>query len=175
MVAFYAAVLAVGYLPLLTAHFGRHNDYLLWACERWHGLAVFPETWHLLALGRPLGALLLNLQFTCLGSLPGFLVSRWVALGVTLIAAWLLADHLKRRPGVPWQTAVCAAACVFLVPASQLFVSWVTNFVPGTLTVVLSLLAYRALDGSREPASVRSRFEPWRRRPVRGGFILSRS
>jgi hypothetical protein len=158
-----AAIVVVSYLPLLTANFGRHNDYLLWACDTSGVLKQFPEMWHLLAIGRPLGAILLNLHFTCLHSLSDFVISRWVALVVTLVSAWLLAEHLMRRPRVPLPMAVCAAACVFLSPASQLFVSWLTNFVPGTLTVLVSLLAYRTLDGGQGDASVRASLLRWRR------------
>jgi hypothetical protein len=158
-----ATIVVLSYLPLLTANFGRHNDYLLWACDTSGAIKQFPEMWHLLAIGRPLGAILLNLHFTCLHALSDFVVSRAVALGLTLIAAWLLAEHLLRRPRMPLPLAICAAACVFLLPASQLFVSWLTNFVPGTLTVLLALLAYRTLDGGREDTSARVPLVRWRR------------
>jgi hypothetical protein len=158
-----AVAIVASYLPLLTANFGRHNDYMLWACDTSGALKQFPEMWHLLAIGRPLGAMLLNLHFTCLGSLSDFVISRWVSLAVTLVSAWLLANHLLHRPRVPLPMAVCAAACVFLLPASQLYVSWLTNFVPGTLTVLLSLLAYRILDGGQGDASVRASLLRWRR------------
>jgi hypothetical protein len=158
-----AAVLVVAHLPVLTANFAIHNDYSLWTSDRSSFITWFPETWHLLAIGRPLGAFLLNLHFSCLESLPDFLVSRWFALGVTLAAGGLLAEHFSRRLHLPAGTAVCAAACVFLLPASQLFVSWVTNFVPGTLTVLLSLLVYRLLDSGVEPLSLRLQLADWRR------------
>ena len=86
-----------------------------------------------------------------------------VALGVTLVAGGLLAEHLSRRLLLPTEMAVCAAACVFLLPASQLFVAWSTNFVPGTLTVLLALLVYRLLDAGVEPLSLRLQLADWRR------------
>ena len=55
MVAVRAAILVVAHLPVLTAIFAIHNDYLLWLCDRSTFIAWFPETWHLLAIGRPLG------------------------------------------------------------------------------------------------------------------------
>jgi hypothetical protein len=147
--------LVAGFLPLLCANFARYNDYVLWMCERSTGIAEFPEMWHLFALGRPLGAILLNLHFTLTRSLDDLLISRWVAMGATLLAAWLLAEHLERRTRLPSPMAACAAACVFLLPASQLYVSWVTNFVPGTLTVLLALVAYRMLDSGRDALAAR--------------------
>ena len=160
---FAAATLVVAHLPVLTAIFAIHNDYILWNSDRSTFITWFPETWHLLAIGRPLGAFLLNLHFSCLESLPDFLVSRWFAFGMTLAAGALLAEHLGRRLRLPTETAVCAAACVFLLPSSQLFVAWTTNFVPGTLTVLLSLVVYRLLDSGVEPLSLRLQLADWRR------------
>jgi hypothetical protein len=168
-----AAILVVAHLPVLTANFAIHNDYLLWLCDRSTFIAWFPETPHLLAIGRPLGALLLNLHFSCLESLPDFLVSRWFALGVTLAAAGLLAEHLSRRLRLPAGTAVCAAACVFLLPSSQLFVAWTTNFVPGTLTALLALVVYRLLDSGVEPLSLRLQLADWRRFVTAQALFLS--
>ena len=163
----------VAHLPVLTAIFAIHNDYLLWLSDRSTFITWFPETLHLLAVGRPLGALLLNVHFSCLESLPDFLVSRWFAFGVTLAAGGLLAEHLSRRLRLPAGTAVCAAACVFLLPSSQLFVAWTTNFVPGTLTVLLSLIVYRLLDSGVEPLSLRLQLADWRRFLMAQALFLS--
>ena len=80
---------------------------------------------------------------------------------------------MSRRLRLPAGTAVCAAACVFLLPSSQLFVAWTTNFVPGTLTVLLALVVYRLLDSGVEPLSLRLQLADWRRFLVAQALLLS--
>ena len=76
-----AALLVVAHLPVLTANFAIHNDYLLWLCDRSTFIAWFPETSHLLAIGRPLGALLAE---------PAFQLSRIASRfsGFSMVCAW---------------------------------------------------------------------------------------
>lgn len=143
---FAAGLVVAGFWPLATVEFGQHNDYSRWSYDAVAPVFGFPEGPHLVAIGRPLGAVLLNLHFFPIRSIVDFTVSRRIALAATLACAWLLGRFLERRAQLPAGFAACASACVFLLPSSQLYVSWVTNFVPGTLTVLLALAIYQLLE-----------------------------
>jgi hypothetical protein len=134
----------VAYLPICFMDFGIHNDYFIWSYN--HRKGVFPETHHLLMIGRPLGALLLNLHFYFIKTIGGLAVSRFVACACGFVCAWLLASYLNKRLQVAWFAAMVASVCVFTLPSMQLFVVWATNAVPGCLTVLLAILSYLLLD-----------------------------
>lgn len=134
------------YWPALTVEFGVHNDYSVWSYDKSDWFWGYPESAHLAAIGRPLGAVLLNLHLYPIRTIADFTASRWFAFFVVLFSAWLLARHLHRRVHLPGGFAALAAMCVFTLPSSQVFVFWVGNFVPGSLNVLLALLTYEALD-----------------------------
>jgi hypothetical protein len=134
----------VAYLPICFMDFGIHNDYLIWSYN--HRKAVFPETHHLLMIGRPLGALLLNLHFYFIKTIGDLAISRFLACACSFVCAWQLASYLHKRLQVAWFAALVASVCVFTLPSMQLFVVWATNAVPGCLTVLLAILSYLLLD-----------------------------
>lgn len=142
-----AAALALAcYLPALSTEFGMYDDYSIWRYEKSSVIFDFPESAHLVAIGRPLGAILLNLQFYLIQKVSDFTISRCCAFSLVFLSALLLMRHLKRRVNLPPGLAACAAVCTFLLPSSELFVFWSTNLVPGVLNVLVALLTYEALD-----------------------------
>ena len=134
------------YLPAFVTSFGMHNDYSFLGydpSENWLG---FPETDHLFAIGRPIGAVLLNVHGLFLRSLESFDCARFVSLVVSLVSAWLVLRYLADQLQVDVVVSTAIAFCMLLLPSGQVYVLWLTNFVPGALNVLLSLLCYRILE-----------------------------
>src|SRR5262245_35826763 len=84
---FSSVVLSGVLMSALRARYGFHNDFSFFTYDAHAYRWGFPETAHLVAIGRWLGALLLNLHFHLLSSLDGFTESRWVAVIVTAASA----------------------------------------------------------------------------------------
>src|ERR1017187_7708416 len=61
-----SALFLLIFAPSLFLDFGVYNDYWLWSYNHHKCCFSFPETAHLFWVGRPLGALLLNLHFLSL-------------------------------------------------------------------------------------------------------------
>jgi hypothetical protein len=122
--------------PLL---FGIHNDYSAWSWP-------FNETKFLFAIGRPVQAILLNLQFWPLHTVADF---SWARMASALFAAagFLLTQHVLRTTS-NWRIAILASFLIWTLPPSLLYVLWLTNFVPGTLTAILATFSYYIVNYS---------------------------
>ena len=134
------------YLPAFVTTFGIHNDYCFLGYTPSSSWLCFPETNFLMALGRPLGAVLLNVERIFLHSLGSFFYGRLVSFALSLGSAWLIVRHLTDRLNIEPLVASAIGFCFVLMPACQVFIMWLTNLVPGSLNVLLSLLFYGALE-----------------------------
>lgn len=145
--AIVAFLLLLIYLPIFSIDFGIHNDYSLWSYDKTQDwLLSYPETKFLMLEGRPLGALLLNVQFWFLNGISDFAVARFVSFIFALTSAYLLYSYLTKRLLMDSFWALSLVACIFTLPSVQLYVIWVTNFVPGTLNVFLVIVSYLLFD-----------------------------
>lgn len=142
-----AAIIGIGFLPILVSRFALHNDWSFLAGDvRFPWWYRYPESDHLFIVGRPLGALLLNVQGLLVTSLGAMLASRFVAVAFILIAAWIMYRFLTGSLGASRFPATALAASIALLPPFELYAAWSTNLVPGALTVALSSALYLWLD-----------------------------
>jgi hypothetical protein len=138
-------VLLLVYFPAFAFDFGIHNDYFAWTYP--HTLTnPFPETAHLVIIGRPVGALLLNVHFFFINSITDLAVSRAISFTVNLISACILYRYLTTRLSLDGYWSLSISIGLILLPAVQLYILWATNFVPGTLNILISFWLYRYLD-----------------------------
>lgn len=134
------------FLPAFITKFGMQNDYGFLGYSPAQDWLGFPESLHLFAIGRPVGAVFLNLHGFFLRSLTCFGPARFFSFAVMLGSAWLIFQHLATRLRVDRVIAAAMGICVLLLPAGQLYILWLTNFVPGALNMLFALLFYRILD-----------------------------
>lgn len=125
--------------------FAFHNDYFVWSYKAHKLLSSFPESVHLIKLGRALGAYFLNIHFLFLDSLRDMAVSRGFSILVTVVSVSLFAGWLRRFQ-LGSLVALMISLSVFVLPGHQLYVIWLANFVPGTLNVLIALISALLID-----------------------------
>lgn len=144
-----ALVLAV-YAPAIRSTYGFHNDYEYFCPNKnapwWRCLL---ESNHLLVIGRPIGAILYNVQGRLIRRIDDLRLSRIVQLGLTLLCMWIFAHYLAKRGILPRFWSILASFSVFLLPSNQLSVLSVTQLAPGPITLLLALLTYEIIDRVR--------------------------
>jgi hypothetical protein len=141
-----APVLLLVYLPAFVVEYGYHNDYLAFAYDHVSVLSPYPEARHLMSVARPLGAVLLNLQFYPIDSIAAFSAARAASFLVILLCALMVRDFLVRQLEVDGVWALLISLCLATLPPIQLYVLWAGNFIPGSVNVLLSLILYRYID-----------------------------
>lgn len=145
--AFAAGLFVIVFAPALLLQFGIHNDYWLWSYKHQCCLS-FPETRHLFWIGRPIGALLLNLHFMFFDTIQGLAGGRAFSLLVLIATLIATALVMERHARVPRLVSVTLSTLIFLLPGSLLYVLWLTNFVPGIFNVLVSCVAYALVSRS---------------------------
>jgi len=128
--------------------FGFHNDYLFFvplANQPWAG---FQETRFQFYIGRPVGALLLNLQMFTITGLTALKVWRGISWLLAAGSAVLLYTYGRRRLSLEHFWAAALAFGFLTMPPVQVYVLWATNVVPGTFNIFFSLCIYGLLDAA---------------------------
>jgi len=140
-------------LPIFVMEFGIHNDYSFLVFDRPEHLSFTSilfsfrdESPHLILVGRGINAFLMGVLSVLLDSVAELALVRFVSFVVTVLGAMLMYLFLRRRLAVAPFWAAAAAFGIFSLPSSQAYIIWVTNFVPGSLTVLLSACAYLVFD-----------------------------
>ena len=150
MLAFTAGVFCA-LAPNLIELYGIHNDYemAIYAGER---LSFFQESGHLMAIGRPVAALLSNIPMIPVRAFDDF---RWTRifstlsmcfLGVQMI--WICVQVLK----VKVVDAAALALATFLTPAFIYSIINTTAWAPHLVTIFLVFVAYAILSRSNVQA-----------------------
>ena len=127
------------FFSLLVIPFAHHNDANLWSYDQEHSL--FYEHDHLVRLGRFMGAHLLSFHLSLLNDdLFDLAISRAVAI---VFAAALLAwfSIMLHKLRLKKALAFFLSAAIFTLPGMQLYILWVTNFVPGIVTILLAMIS----------------------------------
>ena len=135
-------VLLVVFFPVFFLDFGVHNDYSVAAYDNHTCCKSYPETEHLVWIGRPLGAVLLNLHFFFLShDFNQFKFARLASFVVFLVLFWGVSRQFSRE-AADVTLSTLTAFSILLLPASILYVFWLTNLVPGTFNLLLATLAF---------------------------------
>lgn len=140
-------------LPLFVFDFGLHNDYSFLVAEKPGRLSFTnilfgfrDENPHLIMVGRPINAFLMGLLAVTLNGVKDLSVMRFVSFLVTFAAGGLTFTFLKKRLSLHPFWAVSAAFGIFALPSSQVYIIWVTNLIPGSLTVLVVCVSYLVFD-----------------------------
>lgn len=140
-------LLIIPFVPTFFMDFGIHNDYHI----NTHGILSYPETFHLFRIGRPLGALLLNLQFMCFRTIHHLAYGRLLAALFQLPVLWSIYFTVRQHIQASTSTILAIAALILLLPQSLIGVLWLTNFVPISISLFLVCAGYFLLDSKTLP------------------------
>ncbi|MBI4823516.1 MAG: hypothetical protein HY805_04715 [Nitrospirae bacterium] len=141
---FFSFSLAV-YLPAFIVDFAIHNDYSVWANEEKNFLG-FPETNWLVAVGRPINALLLNIQFFFIESIEDFAIARIVSFLTAVLFCLVIKRYLTSRFHLQPSFSAMLAFSILTLPSVQVYTVWATNFVPGSLNILIAVSSYYILE-----------------------------
>jgi hypothetical protein len=158
----------VVFTPAFLMEFGFCNDYTFLTPNAYEPWAGFPETRSLLHIGRPVGALLLNLQMLTIHSLTAIKMWRVISFLLASASAAILYGYSRHRLGLKDFWAAALAFGFLTAPPVQVYVLWATNVMPGTFNMFLSLCVYLLLDAAA-PDGLRSLFASGRRLLIGGG------
>lgn len=145
------------YIPAFMHDFAVHNDYMIWSYDNHKCCMRFPESTHLLSVGRPIGAILLNLHFATFTEIKSLAIGRAISLLTTICAYYLFCLTLVKNYRFPPLFSVITGFLIFLLPSAILYVVWLTNFVPGSFTALLSVAAYFLISWRREKLETNSK------------------
>ena len=137
------------YSPAFFIEFATHNDYYRWRYNPSLRLFGFPETKILFSIGRPLNALILNLEFRFIkASVASMSLARFISFLFIPLTAWFVVQYFKNELHIDHKWAFIIAFCIFISPPYQIFVLWLTIFAPGCVAVLLAALSYYMLNKS---------------------------
>jgi hypothetical protein len=133
-------------LPSFLMDFGIHTDYMRWANETGEGLFTYPESTFLYATGRLISTIIMNIQFSLINTLEDLAYMRFVAYLFTVFNAYLVFYFLTKNKGVGSVAASALVFCVFLVPAMQVPILFMSMFAQGPVTILLAITSYFLLN-----------------------------
>jgi hypothetical protein len=145
-------LLAVVAAPVFYAGYAIHNDYYAYLYQG----CCFPETNFLFLIARPLGAILLNVQFFLISGIEALRAARIAGFGLLFLV--FLFTYRKFVAIQPEQKflAWLAAFLIAILPGFLLNTIWVANHVPGLIGVLVAIWAYYLVDAAG-PENVRAR------------------
>lgn len=138
--AMIVVLLYLSFSPYLLFDFAFHNDYEIWSYDNKICCSGFPETPHLINIGRFLQVYLQGMYLWFFTDLRSLVFGRAFGILFACIAAIMLSSA-ARKNGMGKLTSAAFGAAVFLLPPAQVNLGWITNFVPGLLNAVLVLCA----------------------------------
>ncbi len=149
-------------LPIFVMEFGLHNDYAFAKFAIPDKLnftnilfAFKDESPHLVLIGRPVNAFLMGIITIFLTNIKMFAFIRFVSFVFTLFCACLVYNYLKKRLNVNHICALTLSFTLFALPSSQSYIVFITTFVGGPLTILITIFSYLIYD-----KAVNSAFKP---------------
>ncbi len=136
--ALIVVLICLSFSPYLLFDFAFHNDFEIWAYNNKICCSGFPETPHLIRIGRFLQAFLQNVYLSFFTDLRSLIFGRAFGIAFACIGAIMLSSA-ARKNGMDRLSGAAFGAAVFLLPPAQVNLGWITNFVPGLFNAVLVL------------------------------------
>jgi hypothetical protein len=143
-------VLLVAFAPLFFFKYSYHNDLGYWVGLPGSG---YYESEHLVLVGRPVGAALLNLQTAFVRLFSSIYVLtflRLVSLGLVAFLGAMLNRVLIEKTSLSRLQRIAFIGAMLLQPSWLLTVMWTTNLIPGAYAYVAGLGAAVALDRGQQ-------------------------
>lgn len=130
------------FIFILSGDYAMHNDYYRWGYNPHQG-ELYPETYVLFGEARPVGAILLNLEFFLIpATMGGFFGARIVSLGLLLLNGFIFYKILEIATNFSMDTRRWMSLAFILIPANILNTIWVSNMIPGHVAPLFGLLSF---------------------------------
>ena len=123
----------------LTHTFGFNNDYAIFNSKE------FVETSHLIAIGRPIQAYLLNLQIQYINDMESLRYMRVVIVATIAGCACIFFKYLSKYIEISRPSAFLLSILIFILPSMAVNSFWVAQSVPGVIPVYLAICAKYAI------------------------------
>ncbi|MBF0321375.1 MAG: hypothetical protein HQL62_00265 [Magnetococcales bacterium] len=160
----------VVFVPTFTVEYGLHSDHLnlvdksqvtplddgvTWSLRGDQLLSTkdlrrccdyFVESAWLRSIGRGLNAWIDNVYFLLFKHIHDFSLGRLANALLLGLSTAMFYRHMVQRMLVPVPMAAALSMGIFLLPPALLYVTWLSQFIPGILPVFLSVLFYSWLD-----------------------------
>lgn len=134
------------YTPYIYFNFGFHNDFEIWSYDNKVCCSGFPETPHLIRIGRFLQAYLQNIFLSFFTDLESLAYGRF--LGVLFAGlSGIILSSLARKNGMGRLPSAVLGAAACLLPPVQVNLAWLTNFIPGLFNLALVLVVSSIFPG----------------------------
>jgi hypothetical protein len=140
LIVFCAVV--IFYFPVLTSKFAYHNDYRIFTYDVSDCCLGYPETKHLLGVGRPILAILLNVQLLFISSMFSLQLMHFVSVVMIATAASILFLHLLYFLNISRLSAALLSFIIFTSPSMAINSFWVTNICSEILPIFAVIFAH---------------------------------
>lgn len=130
------------FLPTFSHQFGYINDYTIFEYDNHLCCFGFPETTQLFAIGRPLQAILLNIQLLFVSDIQSLQWMRLFCVFLIGIVATLFFLYVQSNLNIRRYSAAFLALLIFTLPSMVINSFWVAQSVPGIAPLFFVLLAH---------------------------------
>lgn len=137
---------ALFYSPVFLHTFGYHNDYRVFDYSNRDCCFGYPETKHLLAIGRPILAVLLNIQLMFVSDMQSLQFMHVFSVITISVAASLFFLHITNILYINRYSAAVLSVLTFTLPSMSINSFWVANFVSEIVPLFIVLFAHHLIS-----------------------------
>ncbi len=136
------SVILYAYSPIFWLDFAYHNDYRLCEYHHQHIFSGFPETRHLIAIGRPLLSILLNAQVWLINDMHAFHIAHIFSILSIAIFAAMYFYYAQKWFDISPIGAAMLAILTFTLPSMAINSFWVLNYVSSICGALIAFFSY---------------------------------
>ena len=130
------------FVPIFGHQFGYINDYTIFEYNNHQCCFGFPETTQLFAIGRPLQAILLNIQLLFVSDIQSLQPMRLFFVSLIGLAASFFFIYIQSHLYISRYGAAILALLTFTLPSMVINSFWVAQSIPGIVPLFLVILAH---------------------------------
>lgn len=130
------------FVPILGHQFGYINDYTIFEYDNRQCCLGFPETMQLFAIGRPLQAILLNIQLLLVSDVTSLQTMRIFFVLLIGAAATLFYFYVQSSFNMARYSAAFLALLIFTLPSMVINSFWVAQSIPGVVPLFFVFFAH---------------------------------
>ena len=139
-VTFFLVVLF--YTPIFFQTYGYLNDYMVFEYQKLDCCFSIVETKQLLAIGRPIQSILLNIQSMFVNSIHSLELVRLFYVVMIGFGASLFFSYIHTSLNINRYSAILLSFITFTLPSMSINSFWVTQSIPGILPLFLIIPAH---------------------------------
>lgn len=130
------------FMPIFDHQFGYINDYTIFEYNNHQCCFGFPETTQLFAIGRPLQAILLNIQLLFVSDIQSLQPMRLFFVSLIGFTASFFFIYIQSYLYISRYGAAILALLTFTLPSMVINSFWVAQSIPGIVPIFLVILAH---------------------------------